>query len=414
MIKLSDADKSILDGEQGEVKRKALELLLTLARIYDADSLVPVESAHINGASVVAVGQAGVRFVEEMASDGANIVIPATTNPKSLALTDKDVGLDPGQATDQKRLSAALHRMGAQVCSSCTPYLVGNVPARGTSVAWAESSAIVYANSVLGARSNREGGPTAIASAIIGKTIRTGYHLDENRAGTLLVQVQKPLSGTTAYGTLGYYVGGIAKDGVPVFEGVPASVTPDELKMLSAALATAGSVAMFHIVGVTPEAPTREQAFRGRQPATVLEYGNLEEAATISALTRSGSDKTEWVTLGCPHFSLTEFAHAASLLAGQKISGEVMLWINSSAPVASQAAELGYIEAIQDAGGEIVCETCPVHIAGRVFARRQNITNLTTNSAKMAHYAFGQLGLYPRYGTIDQCIRAAITGRWNA
>ena len=414
MIKLSDADKSILDGEQGEVKRKALELLLTLARIYDADSLVPVESAHINGASVVAVGQAGVRFVEEMASDGANIVIPATTNPKSLALTDKDVGLDPGQATDQKRLSAALHRMGAQVCSSCTPYLVGNVPARGTSVAWAESSAIVYANSVLGARSNREGGPTAIASAIIGKTIRTGYHLDENRAGTLLVQVQKPLSGTTAYGTLGYYVGGIAKDGVPVFEGVSASVTPDELKMLSAALATAGSVAMFHIVGVTPEAPTREQAFRGRQPATVLEYGNLEEAATISALTRSGSDKTEWVTLGCPHFSLTEFAHAASLLAGQKISGEVMLWINSSAPVASQAAELGYIEAIQDAGGEIVCETCPVHIAGRVFARRQNITNLTTNSAKMAHYAFGQLGLYPRYGTIDQCIRAAITGRWNA
>ena len=414
MIKLSDADKSILDGEQGEVKRKALELLLTLARIYDADSLVPVESAHINGASVVAVGEAGVRFVEEMASDGANIVIPATTNPKSLALTDKDVGLDPGQATDQKRLSAALHRMGARVCSSCTPYLVGNVPARGTSVAWAESSAIVYANSVLGARSNREGGPTAIASAIIGKTIRTGYHLDENRAGTLLVQVQKPLSGTTAYGTLGYYVGGIAKDGVPVFEGVPASVAPDELKMLSAALATAGSVAMFHIVGVTPEAPTREQAFRGRQPATVLEYGNLEEAATISALTRSGSDKTEWVTLGCPHFSLTEFAHAASLLAGQKISGEVMLWINSSAPVASQAAELGYIEAIQDAGGEIVCETCPVHIAGRVFARRQNITNLTTNSAKMAHYAFGQLGLYPRYGTIDQCIRAAITGRWNA
>ena len=414
MIRLTDADKSILDGEQGDVKRKALELLLTLARIYDADSLVPVESAHINGASVVAVGEAGVHFVEEMASDGANIVIPATTNPKSLALTDKDVGLDAGQTTDQRRLSAALHRLGAQVCSSCTPYLVGNVPGRGKSIAWAESSAIAYANSVLGARSNREGGPTAIASAILGKTIRTGLHLDENRAGTLLVRVQKPLSGTTAYGTLGYFVGGIVKDGVPVFEGLPSSVTPDELKMLSAALATAGSVAMFHIVGVTPEAATREQAFRGRKPPAVLEYGNVEEAATIAALTRSGSDKTEWVTLGCPHFSLTEFAHAATLLAGQKISGEVMLWINSSAPVASRAAQLGYIEVIQDAGGEIVCETCPVHIAGRVFARRQNITNLTTNSAKMAHYAFGQMGLYPRYGTIDQCIRAAITGRWNA
>jgi predicted aconitase len=413
MVELTDADKRILDGEHGEVKRKALELLLTLARIYDADSLVPVASAHINGASVMAIGEAGVGFVEEMANDGASIVIPATTNPKSLALADKDVGLDPAQATAQKRLSAALHKMGAQVCSSCTPYLVGNVPAQGQSIAWAESSAIVYANSVLGARSNREGGPTAIASAILGKTIRTGYHLDENRAGTLLVQVRKPLSGTTAYGTLGYFVGGIAKDGVPVFEGLPPSVTADELKMLSAALATAGSVAMFHIVGVTPEAQTREHAFRGRKPPSVLEYGNLEEAAGVSALTRSGSDKTEWVTLGCPHFSVSEFAHAASLLAGQKISSEVMLWINSSAPVASQAAQLGYIKVIEEAGGEIVCETCPVHIAGRVFARRQNITNLTTNSAKMAHYAFGQLGLYPRYGTIDECIRAAITGSWN-
>lgn len=413
-MKLDDVDKKILDGEQGEVKRKALELLLTLARIYDADRLVPVASAHINGASIVAIGETGVGFVEEMAGDGANIVVPATTNPKSLALTDKDVGLDAGQATAQRRLSAALHRMGAQVCSSCTPYLVGNVPGRGRSIAWAESSAIVYANSVLGARSNREGGPTAIASAIVGKTLHTGYHLDENRAGTLLVRVRKPLSGTTAYGTLGYFVGGIVKDGVPVFEGIPATVTPDELKMLSAALATAGSVAMFHIVGVTPEAATREQAFRGRRPPATLDYGEVEEAAGVAALTRSGSDRTEWVTLGCPHFSVTEFAHAAALLAGRKISGDVMLWINSSEGVAKQAAQLGYVKALEDAGAEIVCETCPVHIAGRVFARRQNITSLTTNSAKMAHYAFGQLGLYPRYGSIEQCIQAAISGSWNA
>jgi hypothetical protein len=410
---LTDEDKQILDGRQGEVKRQALELLLILGRIYDADELVPVESAHINGASIIAVGEAGVGFVEDMAREGAKVVVPATTNPKSLPLAHKDVGLDASQDSAQRRLSAALHRMGAQVCSSCTPYLVGNAPGLGKSVAWAESSAIVYANSVLGARTNREGGPTAIASAILGKTLRTGYHLDENRAGTHLVKVQKPLSGTTAYGTLGYFVGGIVKDGIPVFEGVPASITPDELKMLSAALATAGSVAMFHIVGVTPEAHTREQAFRGRPAGAVLEYGELEEQAAVAALTRAGSDTTEWVTLGCPHFSVSEFAHAASLLAGQKISPEVMLWINSSAPVAKRAAELGYIDVIQQAGAEIVCETCPVHIAGRAFARRQNITSLTTNSAKMAHYAFGQLGLYPRYGTIDQCIRSAVAGRWS-
>jgi Uncharacterized conserved protein len=414
MMQLTDDDRRILDGEQGEVKRKALELLLTLARIYDADSLVPIDSAHINGASIVAVGETGVGFVEDMASDGATIVVPATTNPKSLPLTDKDVGLDAAQAAAQGRLSQALGRMGAQVCSSCTPYLVGNTPGRGRSVAWAESSAIVYANSVLGARTNREGGPTAIASAIVGKTLRTGYHLDENRAGTLLVHVRQPMSGTTAYGTLGYFVGGIVKDGVPVFEGLPASVTMDELKMLSAALATAGSVAMFHVIGVTPEAATRELAFRGRKPTGAIEYGPLEEAATVAALTRSGSDQTEWVTLGCPHFSLTEFAHAAALLAGRKVHGDVMLWINSSTGVVRQAAKLGYTKVVEDAGAEIVCETCPVHIAGRVYARRQNITSLTTNSAKMAHYAFGQLGLYPRYGTIEECIRAAIAGRWNA
>lgn len=413
MIKLTDADKRILDGQQGEVKRKALDLLLTLAKIYDADSLVPIGSAHINGASVTAIGEAGVSFVEEMAMDGAQVVVPATTNPKSAALIEKDVGLDPRQELGQKRLSAALGKLGAQVCSSCTPYLVGNVPARGQSVAWAESSAIVFANSVLGARSNREGGPTAIASAIIGRTIRTGYHLDVNRAGTLLVTVQKAIAGTTAYGSLGYFVGGIAKEGVPVFEGLPASISPDELKMLAAALATSGSVAMFHIVGVTPEAGTREAAFQGRKPRDVIQYGEIEEAAAVSALTRSGSDRIEWVTLGCPHFSVTEFANAAALLAGKKISPDVMLWINSSAPIAAQARQLGYIQIIEDAGAEIVCETCPVHIAGRVFARRQNVTNLTTNSAKMAHYAFGQLGLFPRYGTIEECIEAAIAGRWT-
>lgn len=413
MLKLDDTDKRILDGEQGEVRRQALELLLTLARIYEADSFVPVESAHVNGASVIAVGEAGVRFVEEMAREGGKVLVPATTNPKSLPLARRDVGLDEVQASAQERLTGALGRLGAQVCSSCTPYLVGNTPGRGRSVAWAESSAIVYANSVLGARTNREGGPTAIASAILGKTLRTGYHLDANRAGTLLVHVRKPLSGTTAYGSLGYHVGGIVKDGVPVFEGIPASVTPDELKMLSAALATAGSVAMFHIVGVTPEAATREQAFQGRKPGTEISYGELEEQAVVATLTRSGSETTEWVTLGCPHFSVDEFAHAASLLAGRKVSPDVMLWINSSAPVSEQAARLGYLQVVEAAGAEVVCETCPVHIAGRAFARRQNITSLTTNSAKMAHYAFGQLGLYPRYGTIEQCIRSAVAGRWT-
>ena len=411
-MNLTDEDKRILDGAHGEVKRQALELLLTLARIYDAQDLVPIESAHINGASVVAVGDAGVRFVEGMAVEGARVVVPATTNPKSTPLDARDVGLDERQARGQRRLTSALERLGAQVCSSCTPYLVGNAPRKGTSVAWAESSAIVYANSVLGARSNREGGPTAIASAIIGKTLRTGLHLDSHRAGTHLVSVRRPLSGTTAYGTLGYFVGGIVKDGIPVFEGLPACPSSDELKMLSAALATSGSVAMFHAVGITPEAPTREAAFRGRTPRETIEYGELEEAAAVSALTRSGSDTIEWVTLGCPHFSITEFAHAAKLLDGRKVASGVMVWVNSSATIAARARELGYARILEDAGCEIVCETCPVHIAGRVFARKQHVTNLTTNSAKMAHYAFGQLGLFPRYGTIEQCIDAAVAGRW--
>lgn len=412
-MNLTDEDKRILDGGQGEVKRQALELLLTLGRIYDAQDLVPIQSAHINGASVVAIGDAGVRFVEGMAVEGARVVVPATTNPKSTAFDARDTGLDEQQTQGQRRLTSALKNLGAEVCSSCTPYLVGNAPGKGKSVAWAESSAIVYANSVLGARSNREGGPTAIASAIIGKTLRTGFHLDSHRAGTHLVSVRRPLSGTTAYGSLGYFVGGIVKDGVPVFEGLPAAASADELKMLSAALATSGSVAMFHAVGITPEAPTREAAFRGGKPKEIIEYGDLEEAAAISALTRSGSDTVEWVTLGCPHFSITEFAHAAKLLDGRKVAPGVMLWVNSSAVIAARARALGYAKVLEDAGCEIVCETCPVHIAGRVFARKQNVTNLTTNSAKMAHYAFGQLGLFPRYGSIEQCIDAAVAGRWT-
>ena len=291
--------------------------------------------------------------------------------------------------------------------------MIGNTPRPGEHICWGESSALAYANSVIGARTNREGGPTTLASAITGKTPLWGYHLDKNRAGTHLVKVKKTLQGISAFGTLGYFTGKIAERGVPVFEGIPHDVTTDELKMLSAALASSGAVALFHVVGVTSEAFTREKAFRGRKVRRVVEYGDSAEARTAESLTKTERNEVEWVVFGCPHFSITEFRELARLLVGKRVHSGVIMWVNTSVPVEHYARRLGYAQVIEAAGAQIVCEVCPCHTPSQAFAQKRGITTITTNSAKLAHYAPGQFGLLPQYGDISRCTQAAIDRKWR-
>ncbi len=411
---LNDAEKAMLDGKRGHARRRCMELLVSLGEIYDAERLIDVRSVHMPGASITGIGEAGLRLVEELERGNTRIPVFATTNPSSMPpAPDQDVGLDAKQIADQTRITKAFDRMGVYACNSCTPYLIGNSPRPGEHVCWGESSALSYANSVLGARTNREGGPTTLASAITGKTPLWGYHLDKNRAGTLLVKVKTRLRGISAYGTLGYFTGKLAERGAPVFEGIPPDVTDDELKMLAAALASSGAVALFHVVGVTGEAPTRATAFRGRKVRRVLEYGGSEEAKTARSLTKTDRHEVEWVVLGCPHFSISEFRQLARLLEGKRVHPDVILWVNTSVPVAHYARRLGYAQVIEAAGAQIVCEVCPCHTPSQAFAQKRGISTIMTNSAKMAHYAAGQFGLLPQYADTLQCTQAALDGKWR-
>lgn len=411
---LTDEEKAILDGKQGDSKRKCLELLITLGEIYDAERLLNVSSVHIPGAFILGIGDAGLRFVEEMGENETRVPVYATTNPSSMpSKAIKGLGLTRKQIEDQAKLTKAYERMGIYVCNTCTPYLIGNLPKAGEHISWGESSALAYANSVIGARTNREGGPTALASAITGKTPFYGYHIDSNRKATVLVKVKKELHRATAYGTLGYFAGKLIEKGVPAFEGIAPDATADELKMLSAAVASSSAVALFHVIGVTPEALTLEQAFRGGKPESTIEYGSFQEEQTAQLLTKAESDEVQWVVLGCPHASIQEFREIARLLDGKRINPDVIMWVNASVPIAEYARRLGYAQIIERAGGRIVCETCPVHTPSQVFAKRHGIHTITTNSAKLAHYAPGQFGLLPHYGDIERCILGAISGRWR-
>ena len=411
---LSDNEKKMIDGEKGPSVRKAMEILTALGEIYDAEKMIPISGVHMPGASVVVTGESGVKFIEEMSAGIDRLAVFTTLNPN--ALDEKRwaaLKIKKEEAALQIRLTEAYKKMGAIACHSCTPYLIGHIPRLGQHVAWGESSAVIYANSVLGARTNREGGPSALACAVTGLAPAYGYHLDRNRQGQLLIYFSDTISGVYEYGSLGYYVGKLAGDRVPVFTGISPSVTTDELKSLGSALASSGAVALFHIVGITPEAPSLEAAFHGIAPVETYNVTKKELQSVDEKLNRAPGNAVDWVFLGCPFISIQEYAYIASLLEGKQVNSGVDLWVASSAAVYAMAQSMGYTDIIKSAGGRNVCDICPVLTLSDKIAQRNGYRSITTNSAKMAHYMPGQFNMLTRYGSTRKCIDAAISGYWE-
>jgi predicted aconitase len=411
---LTDEEKRMLNGDMGFPVQKSMQILVTLGESFGAERMLEINNVHMPGASIVVAGEAGTKFVESMYDKGGKFCAFTTTNPGAIDVEKwEELGIGEEDATVQKRLTKAYKKMGAVTCGTCTPYFLGNNPRKGEHVAWGESSAIAFVNSVLGARTNREGGPSALAAALTGRVPAYGLHLDENRFGKIHIKVDTILNGTTDYGTLGYYVGSRAKQDIPVFEGIPTHVSNDELKGLGAALASSGAVALFHVVGVTPEAASFKDAFGGKKPEYVLNFGLKEKEATESLLNKEKSGDVDWVVLGCPHASIQEFRDIAKALNGKKIKDGVAFWVCSSQPIKSLAERMGYAKVITDAGGVIVCDTCPVLLPARRLAEKMNYKSVTTNSAKMANLTAGQFGLFSRYGQLEQIVDAAVKGIWR-
>jgi hypothetical protein len=378
-----------------------------------ARRLVPVDNTHIllTVPNLVARGASRAtidRFVSELREACAQPVHPrcyCTVHTAFVTLDELDVPEnDPEQVRSQRELSAAAAAAGFIPTWTCAPYLVGNVPLKGEICAWTESSAVVYANSILAARTTRHGTESAIAASLLGVVPEFGVLLDENRKGTLRIEVRVELESATDWGALGYFAGLHAGLGIPVLDGVRRP-TQDEAKQLCAALATAGGVTMCHIAGATPEAPTLEAAFQGAVPDEHLTFDSLSLRRTTESLRARTGDDIDAVILGCPHASIREISEIASLLEGRRVAPGVRLWVDTARGVKALADFMGCTRIIEAAGGHILCDTCPTNM--RIPAKR-----IVTHGFKQAHYARGMLGAEVIVARTEACIRAAVSGRW--
>jgi len=348
---LTKEEEMILDGEQGEVMARMFRLLVRLGEIYKADKMIPVGSVQVAGVSYKSIADPGTEFLEDLAEKGAKVKVLTFLNPAGMDLENwEKLGFPKNFAKNQLRIMDAFKKMGIIVTSTCTPYLAGNLPRYREHIAWSESSAVAFSNSVIGARTNREGGPSALAAAIFGRTPNYDLHLDENRHPHVKIKVDVDLEFSSDFGALGYFVGKQVKNKIPYFTGVKDAST-DQLKALGAAMAASGAVALYHVEGQTPE-------------AEIVRKNNLEtinvgkkELKEVYEKLNSGKEP-DIVILGCPHASLREISTLADKLKGKKLKKP--LWICTSRVMKEAAERMGFSEIIEKAGGNIVADTCMV------------------------------------------------------
>ncbi len=407
---LNEKEEKMYKGEVGESVRKAMEILVALGDIYNAERLIRVESAHIAGLSYKTHGDAGLKYVEDLVAIGASVQIPTTVNVIGVDRSRwRELGLPRYWAEKQLRILSAYEKMGCLGSCSCTPYYHGILPRLWEHVACAESSAVVFLNSVIGARDNREGGPSALASALTGLTPLYGYHLDQNRVGTHFFEVNAELKSISDYGALGAYVGRMIGEHIPVFDGISKNAPIEGLVALGAGLASSGAVAMFHAVGITPEAHTLEKAFGDAKPKERIQIGNEEMRTAYEQLTSAASSKVEYVAIGCPHCSIRQIKQIADLLRGKQVSKGVRLWIHTSVPIKAFCEKTGLTQTIEKAGGVVTADMCTV--LGPIEAL--GLETAATDSAKLAFYAPGTNKLKVWYGSVEKCIEASIKGKWD-
>ena len=400
----------MLDGRHGPAIQMAMSILVQMAEVYGAAELMDITAAHID--SSIYIGEAGLEFAERLASLGAQVAVPSTLNVSGLDEHHwQEWSVPTDWASNAQRQMVAYQSMGCVPTWTCAPYQTEMRPSFGQQIAWGESNAIAFANSVLGARTERYPDLLDICCAITGRVPAVGLHLTENRAGQLwmpLVDVPLPIqSDDSFYPVLGHLMGKIAQDRVPVVSGLEARPSEDQLKALGAAAASSGTVALFHIVGVTPEAPNLEAAFQGRAPLETVEVTMEGLRFARRELTTADGDQLDMVVLGSPHFSLAEFKQLAPLVEGKHIHPDVTFLVTSSRAMTLLARQAGYLAALEDFGGRVTVDTC-------ILATPMlppEVKTLMTNSAKYAYYAPGMLNTRVTFGSLEDCVRSAVEGR---
>ncbi len=400
----------MVNGEGGPAQALAMSILVRMADVYGATELMDISQAHID--STIYLGDATLEFAERLASLGARVAVPTSLNVSGVDECGwKDWAVKPEWAAKAARQMLAYERMGAVPTWTCAPYQTHMRPAFGQQIAWGESNAISFANSVIGARTERYPDLLDICCAITGRVPAIGLHLAENRGGDLCLR----LTGVPAelqqddqfFAVLGHLVGKLADEHIPVIDGIVVSPAEDQLKAFAAAAASSGRVALFHIVGVTPEAPTLEAAFRGRAPARTVTITVADLRAARRELTTADGRELDMVILGSPHFSLVEFGQLAPLVAGRRAHPRVKFLITSSRLMKERAREEGILDPILSFGAQITLDTCI--LASPMLP--PEIRMLMTNSAKYAYYAPSLLNVRVTFGSLADCVHSAIEGR---
>ncbi|MFH2203472.1 MAG: aconitase X catalytic domain-containing protein [Elusimicrobiota bacterium] len=410
-MNLSAEEQDVLDGKQGAGAAKAMEILRALGRISGAPDMVRVGSVQVSGVSYKNIGEHGLAFLNEWAAQGSKAAVPAFMNPGGAdRKLWKALGFPADFVEKQAQVVAALEGLGVQPTLTCTPYHIGIKPQPGEHVAWAESSAVVFANSVLGARTNREGGPSAIAAALTGRTPRHGLHTDEGRRPTRVVQVKCGVKTSADAGALGYLIGRVlaqdSKGGIPYIAGVE----PPEgaarlawLKALGAGMAASGSVGLYHLEGVTPEAAAAGAGFADAAPERTEIVSLAEGYRNLNA--KQGA--IDVVALGCPHASPEELEHVVRLLRGRRT--KLPLWIFVAEGVRREAQAAGVAAELEKSGAVLLADTCLVVAP----LKELGIRGAVTNSAKMAFYLPSHHGVGVRFGSTEEGVETAVAGEWK-
>lgn len=408
-MQLTSEERAALDGDRGESQRIATQVLVKLGESYGAERLVPIASAHLVACSYQIAGEAGIDIYSRLVEAGARVKVPTTLDPGSIDFVRWGEFRTPEEYTRRQiKIAKLLEAMGVIPTWTCTPYYALNVPRFGQHIGWSESSAVAYVNSVMGARTNRLAAYVDLCAALVGKVPYFGLHVTENRKGQILIDVASEIGEQMHdddFAALGYFIGAAVDDLIPVVRGV-LDASGDQLKFLSAAAASTGSVALYHIVGVTPEAQTLEDAFKGETWQDVLPFGRKELEETKEKMCTFHEGKVDVVGLGCPHASIAQIETYIGLLAGRKVHHETELWVCMNEIVEDMARKMRHIGKLEESGARIMTGTCLNDCPLDAWGFR----HLVTDSAKFAYYTPTTMGSECHFTSTERCIEAAIRG----
>ncbi|MGQ9565410.1 MAG: aconitase X [Candidatus Bathyarchaeales archaeon] len=383
---LTRKEEKIYDGEFGWAYQTAMKILVRLGDLFGASKLIPIKSAHISGVSYKTLGDAPIDFLKATAEACPRVSVPSTLNPCGFD-SDYLATKFPEKLREKQTLILNLYsRMGIVPALTCTPYYL-RTPKHGWHLASAESSAVVYTNSVLGAWTNREGSPSALAAALIGKVPDYGVHRPENRQPSIVVKVETELVNDAEFGALGVHVGKMLKDEVPLFQGLPASVRGEELKQLGAGLASSGMTSIFYY---------KPSSNKGLERIAVTKSDVRNTMENLSA----GADVPDLVFVGCPHCSLSEVKAVADLLRDKKVHKE--FWVCTSRFVKEKA--MGHVRVIEKAGGHVLCDTCAVV----TWLKELGVKTMATNSAKATYYSPTMNHVDTVLAPLNKCVEVAL------